>query len=516
MAALRVPRLLTEAFAVLRAARPRPSDLPALASLLRYSTTFAGAGLVAARRSPSAPVLVDHLGPLDGAGLVRAVDGMVPALARHGGRDGAGRVLVCAGDHRGLVVATLAAGVLGATATLVSPAAGIESLRASARRARPDVVVHDATTADLVAAAGLAGPRLDALTVRPRPAGRRAARWPRPARPGRLLLLTSGTTGPARATARGRVGPHAAVTAVSLLAALGLRRGEPVLIAPPLAHGHGLSALAAAFLVGAPAVLASRGPANGGVDLAALAREHRVGALVAVPAQLARFLDAAGDVREDFPVLRRIATGSAPLPSGLAARTEECFGDVLVDFFGTSETGTATVATAVDLREAPGSVGRPVNGVRIEIVDDDGARVTPGTEGRVVVRSPWRAGDEGAGRVLEGGQGLAGGRLLTGDRGYLDAAGRLFLAGRADDVVVVGGHNVRIGVVRRWLLDQPEVSSAVVRAVPHDSLGEVLVAEVAGGHCDPESLRQRARMALGRAAAPRVVRVVRREADGLE
>lgn len=275
--------------------------------------------------------------------------------------------------------------------------------------------------------------------------------------------------------------------------ALELHRDEPVVVAPSLAHGHGLSVLTAALVVGAPAVLAHGQDGSGLVDLV---HAHAAGVLAVVPAQLAAVLDvleaevAGGAVGVGLPSLRRVATGSAPLSQELVERTRRALGDRLVDFYGSSEAGTATIAAPVDLRDAPGTVGRPAAGVRVEIVGDDGSPVPAGVVGRVRVTSPWRA--------------VAADGVDVGDLGHLDTEGRLFLDGRLDDVVVVGGHNVSRTRVRDWFADQPGVETVRVDAVEHEDLGHELVVTVTGD-ADLRRLRARARAELGSADAPRKV-----------
>jgi acyl-CoA synthetase (AMP-forming)/AMP-acid ligase II/predicted GNAT family acetyltransferase len=498
---------ITEGAAVLAAMAPRPTDLPAVGPLWRHGTTLPGAALAAARRSPHGPVLVDHLGPLDGEGLARAVDVAAARLtielrAVRAARGAAGgeprpRIALHARDHRGQVATMVAAGALGVDVVLVGPSVGTDALRSILARARPDLVVHDDATAARLASALYPGTQLHDCSPRPDPArtlgmpAHLADRWRR-RRVGTLHLLTSGTTHTPHATARPGVRRAQLATVLSLLAALGLRRGEPVLVTAPLSHGHGLSVFSAALVIGAPVVL---GHGQNPERWAELIHTHRVGAVLGVPAQLLGLTQVL-EASAARPPLRRIAAGSAPLPVDLAARIEALYPGALVDFFGTSETGTATIATAADLRDAPGTVGRPATGVRLRIRDDDGADVPDGVTGRLWLRSPWRAAD------------TPGGFVASGDIGHLDPQGRLFLAGRVDDVVVVGGHNVHLGEVRDWFLRQHEVSDAVVHAVPDERLGCVLHVEVDGVGIDDASLLERARDELGSARAPRRVDTV--------
>jgi len=466
----------------------RPTDLRGLPATLRYGATLSGVALAAARSRPRTVVLVDDEGGITGSELESAIDAVAGGMAALLRRRGAREVVVCCHGHRGFVSAVAAAGALGVDATLVAPRAGAETIRDVVRTA--DVIVVDPSTSALLADLAPHADLLDARLVGSQVPVRSLRSVPRPRRPGTVALLTSGTTGRPRLTSRPQAGLGQLATVLSLMHALDLQRDEPVIVAPPLPHGHGLSLLTAAMVVGARAVLA-HGHDGGG--LLQLLREHAAGVLAVVPAQLAEVLDAVESAGDRPRTLRRVATGSAPLTAELVDRTRDLLGDVLVDFYGSSEVGTATVATAEDLRDAPGTVGRPVAGVTVDVVDDSGRPVATGVTGQVRVSSPWRALSTAAGTVA------------VGDLGHLDSRGRLFLDGRVDDVVVVGGHNVSVTRVRSWFEQQPGVTRAGVAVVPHEDLGHELVVTVTGD-ADPADLRTRALAELGSAEAPRRVR----------
>ncbi|WP_420112229.1 AMP-binding protein [Pseudactinotalea sp.] len=471
----------------------RPADLRGLPATLRYGASISGVALAAARGRPQKVLLVDDLGPMRGTELEGAIDSIAAAVAA-AVRQGARREIgVCAAGHRGLLAGVTATGALGLESALVPASAGTEVLTAAL--AGVDVVLVDDTTVEAVRAVAPHARVLDLITLAGRSPGRSLRSVPRPRRTGNVRLLTSGTTGAPKATERGGAALGQLATVLSLMRALELHRDESVVIAPPLSHGHGLSVLTAALVVGAPAVL---GHGRDGIGLVDLVHAHAAGVLAVVPAQLVMVLDALeAEAAEGAPdpgivALRRIATGSAPLEGELVERTRRLLGDRLVDFYGSSESGTATIATPEDLRAAPGTVGRPAAGVRVEIVDEDGEPVPAGVVGHVRVTSPWHADSEAE-------------RVALGDLGHLDEQGRLFIDGRADQIVVVGGHNVSLTRVREWFARQPGVSSAVVHVCEHAELGHELSVEVTG-EADPAELRARARTELGSAAAPRRVR----------
>lgn len=470
----------------------RPADLRGLPATLRYGASISGVALAAARGRPQKVLLVDDLGPMRGADLEGAIDSIAAAVAAAVRRGARTEIGICAAGHRGLLAGVTATGALGIDSVLVPASAGSEVLAATL--AEVDVVLADDTTVEAVRAAAPHARVLDLIRLAGRSPGRSLRSVPRPRRTGNVRLLTSGTTGAPKATQRGGAAFGQLATVLSLMRALELHRDEAVVIAPPLSQGHGLSVLTAALVVGAPAVL---GHGRDGAGIVELVHTHAAGVLAAVPAQLVTVLDAleaevADGVPDPGPVsLRRIATGSAPLDEELVQRTRRLLGDRLVDFYGSSESGTATIATPEDLRAAPGTVGRPAAGVRVEIVDDAGEPVPTGVVGQVRVTSPWHADSEAE-------------QVAVGDLGHLDDAGRLFIDGRVDDVVLVGGHNVSLTRVREWFARQHGVSSAVVHVIEHAELGHELSVEVTG-EADLAELRARARAELGSAAAPRRV-----------
>ncbi len=274
------------------------------------------------------------------------------------------------------------------------------------------------------------------------------------ASPGRLLLLSTGTTGSPVATARGRLSLAALAQLADADRRVALPPGALLLLAPP-DHGHGLSALAGALVRGVPVVLASGRTVEQQADSAA---RHRPAAVSGVPAQLARLLDAAG-----LAGVRVVVSGSSPLTPALRTRLE-AEGATVHDGFGATGTGTV----AID--------GRPLAGVRLRRAAD----------GSLEVRSPL------------------GGRhwIATGDRVDL-ADGRLRPAGRTGSLVDSGGELVDPSRLHRLLVSHPGVLDARVSVVDDDLLGTVLHARVDADPVIETALRASIAASLGRAEQPR-------------
>src|SRR6476659_6915003 len=208
----------------------------------------------------------------------------------------------------------------------------------------------------------------------------------------------------------------------------------------------------------------------------AQASEHRAEALTVVPVMLARILDLTEDVRarNPLPSLRVVISSGARLDPSLAARFTQAYGDVVYNGYGSSEVGIGALATPIDLREAPETVGRPVVGCAVRILDENGAPVGPEVTGRVFVGGDLTFDGYTSGDSKD----VVDDMMDTGDMGYLDRAGRLFIVGREDDMIVSGGENVYPRAVENALAEHPDIADNAVVGVPDEDYGQRLVAFV--------------------------------------
>ena len=182
----------------------------------------------------------------------------------------------------------------------------------------------------------------------------------------------------------------------------------------------------------------------------------------------------AGPVGLDLSSLRAVLTSGAALGGDLGTRFMAAFGPCLYNLYGSSETGFGAIATPDDLRAAPGTVGYPPAGTEVRILGTDGQPLPAGQIGRVFLRPGWRSrATSGAGRRRS-----IDGFMSTGDLGHLDAAGRLFIDGRADDMIISGGENVFPGEVEEVLAGHPGVAEVAVVGVPDEQFGQRLRAFV--------------------------------------
>jgi oxalate---CoA ligase len=197
--------------------------------------------------------------------------------------------------------------------------------------------------------------------------------------------------------------------------------------------------------------------------------------------------------------LRFVRSASAPLPLAALERFEDALGVPVVETYGMTEAASMITANPVDGPRKPGSAGRPAGAqVRVEL---GGGAARPGEIGRVLIRGAGViTGYESGGRpgVID-----AGGWLDTGDLGYLDADGYLFLVGRSDDVINRGGEKIYPREIEEILLGQPGVRSAAVVGVADEVLGERPVAYVV---TDPAAVSAAVEAALSEACAARLPR----------
>ncbi len=484
----------------------RPDLAARSARALRTLGPLAGPVHVAAR-DHRAVGLVDELGPL----TFRQLDLRSNALARAWAERGIGAgsvVAVLARDHRGAVDAMLAAGKLGANVVPMNTGFAAPQLADVAKREGVTAVVYDQEFRGVVADLPAQVQRFVAWTddtQDPVPsleqliAGADDRPTPRPRRLSRLIMLTSGTGGTPKGAPR-EIGNPLAVA--QLIDRIPLRAGECTVISAPLFHGTGLSQFIMSFALGSTVVVSRH------FDPEATLRQtarYRGTALVLVPTMLQRIVDLDPVVLDscDVSALRIILVAGAPLSAELGNRATAAFGDVIHNMYGATEVSVATVAMPDDWRAAPGTVGRPPVGCTVVLFDRDGKRITePYVTGRVFVGSDLTFDGYTDGQHRE----IIDGMLSCGDLGHLDSEGRLFLDGRADDMIVSGGENVHPVEVENLLLDHAGVADVAVVGVPDREFGQRLRACVVprpGTHLDADELRAFVRSNLARYKVPR-------------
>jgi acyl-CoA synthetase (AMP-forming)/AMP-acid ligase II len=288
-----------------------------------------------------------------------------------------------------------------------------------------------------------------------------------------LVVYTSGTTG----RPKGVELTHANLDAMtaSMIEAMRLTEQDHSLLVLPLFHVNGIvvSVLSPLRAGGQVTVLGRFSPKT---FFAAMERA-RPTYFSGVPAVYAMLAALPAEVTPDTSSLRFVVCGAAPMPPHLIAVVEERFGVVLVEGYGLSEATCASTTNPVDGVRKPGTVGLPLPGQRVAIMDPSGELVTDGSAGEVVVAGPTVMRGY-RGRPDETAATIRDGWLHTGDVGRLDPDGYLVLVDRIKDMIIRGGENIYPKEIEAALYEHPAVHEAAVVGRPHEVLGEVPVAVV--------------------------------------
>jgi fatty-acyl-CoA synthase len=322
-----------------------------------------------------------------------------------------------------------------------------------------------------------------------------------PQNKGRVVILTSGTTGSPKGAQRQQ--PESLDPAAALFSKIPLRARERTMIAAPMFHSWGFVHFTLAMGLGSTVVLRRKFDPE---DTLSATAQHECTALIVVPVMLSRILELPAETIEmyDLSKLRVIAVSGSALPGELALKVMDRFGDVLYNLYGSTEVAWATIATPADLRAAPGTAGRPPRGTVVKLLDEAGNEVAPGETGRIFV------GNEMAFEGYTGGGGKqnVGGLLSSGDVGHFDAGGRLFIDGRDDEMIVSGGENVFPREVEDLLHDHDAVDEVAVIGVDDEQFGQRLKAFVVrsqGAAAGEDELKDYVKANLARYKVPREI-----------
>lgn len=475
---------------LLRPAAPAGA-LRQFTALRRWGFGLAGELRQAAARDPGRVAVVDEHGGLTYRELLERAERLALALRASSGVEPGDRVGLLCRNSVGMIETLVAVTSLGADPVLINTGLSGPQLAAVARDQRLRTLIHDDEFALPDGLEGIGESRLGELI-----AGAPAGELRPPAREGRTIVLTSGTTGVPKGALRRTPGGFGPLC--SMIDRIPLCAGERVLIAAPLFHTWGYAGLQIAMALRATVVLRRRFEPAGA--LTALVGQECT-ALIAVPVMLQQLMELPPGPR---PPLRVVAVSGSALPGGLATRFMDRYGDVLYNLYGSTEVSWASIATPADLRAAPSTAGRPPHGTRVAVLDEAGRPVSAGTAGRLFVGNEMLFEGYTNGNSRERRDGL----LATGDLGHLDAAGRVFVDGREDDMIVSGGENVFPSEVENLLADLPEVREVAVIGVADAEYGQRLAAYLVvhpGEAITSEQVRDHVRRHRARFCVPRDV-----------
>lgn len=398
------------------------------------------------------------------------------------------RVLIALDNGPAMVAAYFGAMIAGGVAVPLPAGPRSDRLPAVVGDCEPRVAVVDRATAESAAITSVLAPvphvvvegaagvgRFEPLDALLNEAGPEPARLARSETALAAIIYTSGSTGQPRGvmlTHRNFVS-----NAGSIVSYLGLTSADRVMCVLPFTYVYGLSLLHTHLAVGGSLVLENRA-AFPNVVLEGMAI-HQVTGFAGVPSTFALMLHRSNIDQVALPHLRYVTqAGGAMAPTKIAEwRMRGPAADFYVMYGATEAAARLTYLPPADLPRKVGSIGRAIPGVEIRVIAADGREAQAGDVGELVARGPnisqgyWNRPEETAARFGPDG-------YRTGDLGYVDDEGYLFLTGRQHDMIKVGANRVGAREIEEVLAEHPAVLEAVVVARPHDLLGEAPVAVV--------------------------------------
>ncbi|HEU0025036.1 MAG TPA: AMP-binding protein [Thermoleophilaceae bacterium] len=488
----------------------RPDRLvKVLTTLARFGRSPAAGTISLAMRYPDETMIFDELGSLTFAEVHERTNALAHALSDAGIGEGDGVGIMCR-NHRGFIEATVAVSKLGGDALYLNTAFAGPQLTDVVKREKPVALIYDEEFTELLADAGkrrkrfvawhdserCADPTLDELIE----TGDRSD-VVAPGREGRVVILTSGTTGTPKGASRGN--PQTLDPAVSLLSRIPLRTRQTVHIAAPLFHSWGFAHYTIGLILGSTYVL--RRKFDPEACLAEVARTHAE-VLVVVPVMLQRILELPEEVRRKYEVssLKVVPVSGSALLGDLATEWMNEFGDNLYNLYGSTEVAWASIATPDDMRAAPGTAGLPPRGTILRLYDERGRPTPQGATGRIFVGNAMLF----EGYTGGGSKDVIDGLMATGDVGRFDPHGRLFVEGRDDEMIVSGGENVFPAEIEDALARHPAVSEAAAIGVDDKEFGQRLRAFVVlepDADVGEDDLKDHVKRTLARYKVPREI-----------
>jgi fatty-acyl-CoA synthase len=482
-----------------------------LVALQRYGLLSATVTISALRHADQVAVR-DERGDITYRELDEQTNALANAWRREGLRPGDG-VAVLARNHRGFVIAVFAAAKVGAKIILLNTSFAGPQIREVAQREGTDLLVHDDEYAEVLSeikpphgrwrawvddeAAELSAPDTIASLIQ------RGSTKP-PPRPDvnpRIVILTSGTTGTPKGAPRDE--PKSLGIIGGVLSKVPFRARETTVLGAPMFHALGLAGMALGISLGSTLVVQRRFDPEQMLDALA---DNDASALVVVPVMLQRMLELGEDqVRaRDLRDLRIIFVSGSAMSADLVRRTLRACGPVLYNMYGSTEVAEASIATPADLAIDPTTVGGAVRGTVIKILDPHGRELPTGVTGRIFVANAAQFDGYTGGEDKE----RIGALMSSGDVGHLDAAGRLYIDGRDDDMIVSGGENVFPAEVEGLLAGHAAIVEAAAVGVDDETFGQRLRAFVVlrdGHQLSEAAVKEYVKDNLARYKVPREV-----------
>ncbi|KWX20011.1 long-chain-fatty-acid--CoA ligase FadD2 [Mycolicibacterium wolinskyi] len=489
-----------------------------MAAMLVDIRNWGEIGMIAslnARRHPNRVAVIDDDGEMTFGELNSAAHALANELVTMGVRAGDG-VAILARNHRWFLVSVYGAARAGARIILLNSEFSGPQIKEVAAREGAKVIIYDDEYTAAVAQAEPELGKLRALGTNPdkeepsgstdetladviaRSNGRPAAKV---SKHSSIIILTSGTTGTPKGANRGA--PPSLAPIGGVLSHVPFKAGEVTSLPAPMFHALGFLHSTIAMMLGSTLVLRRRfKPATVLADI----EKHKVTAVVVVPVMLSRMLDHLEQTqpKPNLSSLRIVFVSGSQLGAELATRALKDLGPVIYNLYGSTEIAFASIARPKDLSLNPATVGPVVKGITVKILDDNGNELPQGEVGRIFVRNTFPF----EGYTGGGGKQIIDGMMSSGDVGYFDEHGLLYVSGRDDEMIVSGGENVFPAEVEDLISGHPEVVEATALGVEDKEWGHRLrafVVKAEGASVDEDAIKLYVKEHLARYKVPREV-----------
>ena len=492
-----------------------PQNIAAMVADIRRWGEFGMIPALNARRTPNRTAIIDDDGEITFKELDEAAHEVANGLLAMGVKGGDG-VAILARNHRWFLIAVFGAARTGARIILLNSEFSGPQIKEVAEREGAKVIIYDDEYCQAVSKAEPELGKLRALGTNPdkdEPSGStdetledlvaRSSGKPAPkaTRHSSIIILTSGTTGTPKGANRST--PPTLAPIGGVLSHVPFKSGEVTSLPAPMFHALGFLHATIAMMLGTTLVLRRRfKPPTVLADI----EKHKVTAMVVVPVMLSRILDAldAMERKPDLSSLRIVFVSGSQLGAELATRALKELGPVIYNLYGSTEIAFATIARPKDLSINPATVGPVVKGVKVKILDDNGNELPQGEVGRIFVGNffPFE-GYTGGGHKQ-----IIDGLMSSGDVGYFDEHGLLYVSGRDDEMIVSGGENVFPAEVEDLISGHPEVVEATALGVEDKEWGHRLrafVVKTDGASIGEDDIKTYVREHLARYKVPREV-----------
>jgi fatty-acyl-CoA synthase len=488
------------------------------AAMQRENMGITSGFAAAAQRCPDRPGLVDELGTLTWRDIDQRADAFAAALQA---LPSPSKVIgIMARNHRGFVESLIAANRIGADVLLLNTSfagpALAEVLNREGALSALAVIYDEEFTATVDRAvadkpdatriiAWTEGPQ-DGPTVETMIAEHTGRQPQRASTKSKVILLTSGTTGSPKGAKHSGGTDGGPGILKAILDRTPWHAEEPVVVVAPMFHAWGFSQLIFAASMACTVITRRKFDPEATLELI---DRHRATGLCVVPVMFDRIMELPDEVRNKYSgrSLRFAAASGSRMRADVVIGFMDQFGDVIYNNYNATEAGMIATATPQDLRAAPDTAGKPAGGTEIRILDQDFTEVPDGEVGGIYVRNSTQFDGYTSGKTKDFHEGF----MSSGDVGYFDDAGRLFVVGRDDEMIVSGGENVYPIEVEKTLTAHPDIEEASVIGVDDEQFGQRLAAFVVlndGASATPDLLKQHVRENLANYKVPRDITIL--------